>query len=764
MNFTISHAIDIAIQTFAALYAGTPAKVLVLVLALLLCFGGCRLMRWSSALYGVIAGVALGICATSLIPFGQSQVNSLMQSIFAMVIGGVVLGILAFRFRELGIFLVCGCVGVLVAYIPATFIQEFSSVGFWCALLGCGMLFGITGVLFLKPACLLATGFSGIPAGLALTGLLGVSSLGAGILLGCVLTIAGCLVQLYLLRRMEEKAELALQHTNPNLPVVAEEPKEELDDIDKISSRVAEHIGITGSYQTVNFPVSDEPETVDDRTMMMPETSKEPEAVETAAEPAAEGLNETAALPRTKEQLVQKPAEPEKALVVEEEQNADVPEETAQFAWAAEETVKESVVQPSEASAEAEPLQQTEKAVPEEEQEPVPKPKKSRGWFFFGKRKKQQEELLEMQLDPIEESDGPSEVVSHSLEEWAEQFAQPQDPTADNKNEAFVDEGSAMEAEISSQPDSPGAEQKKAQSDAEGTTMAEVLEQFAPVETEETDTAEDKPAVCDMKPSVASEPVRDTGEEQLSESLEQFMAAAEKRRIEASAEEPAEVAPLTETESLEQFMAAAEESRTESSAEEPADEVQLTETESLEQFMAAAEESQIEKPAEEPDAEEPVEAAQLADAEAQDASYMEQEGQNDTPQALPLAEESEQLFQITEEVVSEEQKPVETKRPFRWIMPVILVLAALAFALVGIQYVEILLALCFAGYALRHYRSVAFVCAVLCVRRVADLFTLIVRQESWTSVGLSAVSCLCFLVLTIAALRGDSRARHETEE
>ena len=763
MNFTISHAIDIAIQTFAALYAGTPAKVLVLVLALLLCFGGCRLMRWSSALYGVIAGVALGICATSLIPFGQSRVNSLMQSIFAMVIGGVVLGILAFRFRELGIFLVCGCVGVLVAYIPATFIQEFSSVGFWCALLGCGMLFGITGVLFLKPACLLATGFSGIPAGLALTGLLGVSSLGAGILLGCVLTIAGCLVQLYLLRRMEEKAELALQHTNPNLPVVAEEPKEELDDIDKISSRVAEHIGITGSYQTVNFPVSDELETVDDRTMMMPETSKEPEAVETAAEPAAEGLNETAALPRTREQLVQKPAEPEEALVVEEEQNADVPEETAQFAWAVEETVKESVAQPSEASAEAEPLQQTEKAVPEEEQEPVPKPKKSRGWFFFGKRKKQQEELLEMQLDPIEESDGPSEVVSHSLEEWAEQFAQPQDPTADNKNEAFVDEGSAMEAEISSQPDSPGAEQKKAQSDAEGTTMAEVLEQFAPVETEETDTAEDKPAVCDMKSSVASEPVRDTGE-QLSESLEQFMAAAEKRRIEASAEEPAEVAPLTETESLEQFMAAAEESRTESSAEEPADEVQLTETESLEQFMAAAEESQIEKPAEEPDAEEPVEAAQLADAEAQDASYMEQEGQNDTPQALPLAEESEQLFQITEEVVSEEQKPVETKRPFRWIMPVILVLAALAFALVGIQYVELLLALCFAGYVLGHYRSVAFVCAVLCVRRVADLFTLIVRQESWTSVGLSAVSCLCFLVLTIAALRGDSRARHETEE
>ena len=666
MNFTISHAIDIAIQTFAALYAGTPVKVLVLVLALLLCFGGCRLMRWSSALYGVIAGVALGICATSMIPFGQSQVNSLMQSIFAMVIGGVVLGILAFRFRELGIFLVCGCVGVLVAYIPATFIQEFSSVGFWCALLGCGLLFGITGVLFLKPACLRATGFSGIPAGLALTGLLGVSSLGAGILLGCVLTIAGCLMQLYLLRRMEEKAELALQHTDPNLPVVAEKPKEELDDIDKISSRVAEHIGITGSYQTVDFPVSDGPENVDDRTMMMPEMAEqpeagEPEAVETEAEPAAEGLNETAAFPRTEEQPIQKPAEPEEALVVEKEQNADVPKETAQFAWTAEETVNESVAQPAEASAEAAPLQQTEEAVPEEEQEPVPKPKKSRGWFFFGKRKKQQEELLEMQLDPIEESDGQSEVVSHSLEEWAEQFAQPQDQTDDNKNEAFAAMVSAMETEISSQADLSAAEQKKAQPDAEGTvTMAEVLEQFASVAAEETDkAAEDDAMVWDMEPSVAAEPVLDIG-------------------------------------------------------------------------------------------------AKLADAEAQDASHMEQEGQNDTPQALPLAEEPEPLFRSSQEGDWWGQKPAQKKPPFPWLIPVILVLAALAFALVGIQYVELLLALCFAGYVLGYYRSVAFACAVLCVRREADLFILIVHQESWTSVVLSAASCLCFLVLTIAALRRDS--------
>lgn len=62
MSFTINHAIDIALQTFASLYAGASVKVLVLVLALLLCFAGCRLMRWSSALYGVIAGVAVSTC------------------------------------------------------------------------------------------------------------------------------------------------------------------------------------------------------------------------------------------------------------------------------------------------------------------------------------------------------------------------------------------------------------------------------------------------------------------------------------------------------------------------------------------------------------------------------------------------------------------------------------------------------------------------------------------------------------------------------
>ncbi|MDD6610907.1 MAG: DUF4203 domain-containing protein [Clostridiales bacterium] len=609
MSFTINHAIDIALQTFASLYAGASVKVLVLVLALLLCFAGCRLMRWSSALYGVIAGVAVGTCVTSLIPFGQSQVNSLILSILAMVIGGIVLGALAFRFRYLGIFLICGFLGVMVAYIPATFVQEVSSMGFWCVLLGCGVLFGITGVLFLKPACLLATGLSGIPAGLTLTGLMGVS-MGVGILLGCVLTIAGCLVQLYLLRRMEDAAELALQHTDPNLPVVMEESGEEQDDIDKISSRVAEHIGITGSYQTVDFAVSDEPETVDDRTMMMPDIAEQPEeSSKPAEEPVAdETQKETGAMEQTaqfawtaEEAVNQAAAAPAEASAVDEQtQPPEVSGETAQFAWTKEEPVHETAEEPSADGQ----LQEHGEAVSAEQAvaEPALKPKKSRGWFFFGRKKKIQAEQQEEQLqDLTDQMEEPAEQLEEQLQDLIDQTEEPAEPMEDA-------EEAAQQLEASSdQPEAQSAEEPMAEEQADG------------FQTQET--------------------------------------------------KPEEILQELETEPV----------------------------------------------------------------------------------------EPEHLFQMTEEVLSEQ--PKQEKKQSRWVMPVVLVLAALAFALMGIQYVELLLALCFAGYVLRHYRSVAFVCAVLCIRRVADLFLLILHQESWMLVAPHAVSCICFLVLTIAALRADSRAR-----
>lgn len=488
MSVSIGHAIDIAIQTFAALYAGTSVKSLVLVLSLLLCFGGCRLMRWSSALYGVVGGVALGICVTGLIPVGPSLVNGLIQNVLAVVIGGIVVGILAFRFKELGIFLICACIGAVVAYVPATFIQQLSSIGFWFVIVVCAMLFGITGVLFLKPAYLLVTGLSGIPAGFALTGLLGVSSIGIGFLLGCGLTIAGCVVQWFLLRRMEERTELALQHTVANLPIVSEEE----DDIDRISSRIAEHIGMTDSYQTTDFLSSDEPETVDDRTMMIPEMEK-------TVMPQSDGMTAV-------------------------------------------------------------------------------------------KKSQEQKEVL-------------------------------------NKT-----------------PQQPAADENAA-------TMSEVLGRFASVTPEDASETEQQPPA-----------------------------------IEAGTE------------------------------------------------LDGADKS--------------------SEWSSQTADSVEE-----TPQEAA----SEQCVE-TMETASYKHKPIEIKQMSRWIIPTFLIAAALFFVQTGMAYIEILLTLCFVGYVLRHYRSVAFVCAVLCVRRAVDVFDLFVQQAHWISVALSAVSCLCFLILTIAALRTVFGTSYTTEK
>lgn len=671
MNFTIGHAIDIAIQTFSALYADTPAKLLVLVLTLLLCFAGCRLMRWSSALYGVITGVLLGVCATSIIPYEQSsQINSLMQSILAMVIGGVVLGILAFRFRELGIFLACGGVGVLIAYVPATFVQQLSQIGFWCVLLGCGLLFGMTGVLFLKPACLLTTGLFGIPAGLTLIGLMGGSSLGVGILLGSVLTVAGCLVQVYLLRRMETKEELALQQTNPNLPIVPQEP-EDLDDIDKISNRVAEHIGMAGSYHTADFTASDEPELVDDRTMLMSEMTGPLEESQTSAdteeaEEFDDRLEETASYAAVQEALEVEPEEtpavgqaPEGIGGSEETERTEASDkseesgeteafdkseesseteqsgesgETARFVWAVEETVKESAVLEQQISAEEEKLEEPEETAEEEvPAQPEPKLKKSRSWFFFGRKKKQPEE---QEIQPEEPG-----IQSEELEE-PEIRPELQEHQPEEKRREEPDDVIAAEED----------------------TIAEVLAQFAAA------PAEDSTDIGEQDLLIAAELVQTAGE------------------------------LLAET-------------------SEPMDEE--------------------------------------IKAEKQDS--------------LPMPEiesESEPVFRQTGEVLSEERLPeqVQKKQPFRWVVPVILVLAALAFAVIGIVYVEFLLTLFFAGYVLRYYRSAAFVCAVLCVRRVADVVILVLQQGSGTTIALDVVSGICFLVLTIAALRADAQASYETKK
>lgn len=303
MIFTMNSAFSIVKETVTFLYAGMPAQILLLILGVLLCFAGCKLTKWASALYGVLSGLMLGICVTNaLLHFDiVTQDKGMILNIVAMLVCGIVLGLLSFRFPRLGIFLVYGAIGGMIGYVPATFVAELSNKGFWGVLLVFGLVFAVAGATFMRAAYLIVTSASGIMAGLALARLLDIGFGFQALGMGCGLTFVGFLVQLFLLHRMDATADTAdameeiyveeeqaveeerpvedaeLENTSVvQLPIDAEEPETqsgelaEPDDIDTISDTVAAHIGMTSVLHTESFAVSDEPETAEDSTMVIP--------------------------------------------------------------------------------------------------------------------------------------------------------------------------------------------------------------------------------------------------------------------------------------------------------------------------------------------------------------------------------------------------------------------------------------------------------------------------------------------------------------
>lgn len=688
MNFTIDSAFGIAVQTFTSLYAGVPAKILVLVIALLLCFVGCRMTRWASALYGVIAGVALGTCATGLISFEGSQVHSLMLTVFAMLIGGIVLGAFAFRFHYFGLFIICSFLGVLVSYVPATFVREMSPAGFWGVLLVCGLLFGITGVLFVKPAYLIATSLSGIPAGFALTGLLGSQSVLISTILGCVLAVFGFVVQLYLFHRLETgeeqaAAEDALQDTDPHLPVISDEPKEEPDDIDKISDRVAEHIGMTGSFKTDSFLLSDAPETVEDSTMLIPkaEENTEEDLKELPDEQAAKfaWTEEEKIVPqelagKMDAVPVEQPDQTAEAEAVEDstmmmpktEETAE--EDTSKFAWVEEEQIvlEKPEKEPAEASVEEldktteaesadevklwEELEKQEESIPKSE-----KTKKSKSWFFFRRKEKKQ-------------ADQP---------EVAEQLAE------------TVEASAQLE-------------------------LADII--LTPKEEMEAESAADTPQEDEM------EAVQD-----LVLALEVAISEIEQQESQTSDKPVAELAEMPDQMEV---------------VSEPVPSAEAKLTEALEEVTAAAEQN-------------------AADAAAERENIL----QELATERIDMADNSMMTEEIpAESLASMEESTEKHSGGIGVMLSIVLVAAALIFAAVGIQFVEIMLALCFVGYVQKHYRSTAFACATLCVRRAVDIVLLVMQQAGWTPIVLNVVSCIIFLVLTFTALHAFFHKRYAVEK
>lgn len=294
MNVSINSAFEIALQTAASLYEGTLAKLLLLLVLGVLCFAGCWIVRWVSALYGAVIGVCLGICLTGVLGSLGVANGGLAWSSAAMLVLGIVLGIIAYRVIHLGVFLACGMLGALIGYVPGAFVEQVVDGGLMLVLLACFVLFGVTGVLFRVPAYLIATSLLGIPAGIVLAQLLSIASVPVQIGLGVVLTIAGFAAQTLIPHCMQERlrrAEEAMQDTDPHMQI-AEEP-EQPDTIDTISDTVAQHIGFSDSirppflFAEKQEQEVQEPEQAEDCTMAIPkpelsEKPDEPEEVDTS--------------------------------------------------------------------------------------------------------------------------------------------------------------------------------------------------------------------------------------------------------------------------------------------------------------------------------------------------------------------------------------------------------------------------------------------------------------------------------------------------
>lgn len=294
MNVSINGAFEIALQTAASLYEGTLAKLLLLLVLGVLCFAGCWIVRWVSALYGAVTGVCLGVCLTGVLGSLGVANGGLAWSSAAMLVLGIVLGIIAYRVTHLGVFLACGMLGALVGYVPGAFVGQVVDGGLMLVLLACFVLFGVTGALFRVPAYLIATSLLGIPAGIVLAQLLSIASVPMQIGLGVVLTITGFAAQTLIPHCMQERlrqAEEAMQDTDPHMQI-AEEP-EQPDTIDTISDTVAQHIGfsdsIRPSFLFAEKPEQEvqEPKQAEDCTMAIPkpelsEEPDEPEEVDTS--------------------------------------------------------------------------------------------------------------------------------------------------------------------------------------------------------------------------------------------------------------------------------------------------------------------------------------------------------------------------------------------------------------------------------------------------------------------------------------------------
>ena len=293
MNETINLAVEAVSSTASAWYAAVPFRIVMIIVALLLCFAGYKLMRGVSGLFGLCCGFAGGAVLTAMLPLPDMVWIELTVSVILMVILGVVFGALFYRFYRVGFFLLSAAFGAMIGYLPAMFVWNISMAAAYAVMIVFALIFGIAGAVIDRPAVIVLTSFFGFGAAFPLLALLQQNDVLLQLGAGAVLTIIGMLIQFLtnrgdskpfgtkkLMEQEEETEELENEEEPVQQPMMQEKLEPE-DEIDSISDVVAAHLGITEPPMSNPFGYTeraDEPEKVSDSTQLIDLSKHEGEA------------------------------------------------------------------------------------------------------------------------------------------------------------------------------------------------------------------------------------------------------------------------------------------------------------------------------------------------------------------------------------------------------------------------------------------------------------------------------------------------------
>ncbi len=132
---------------------GLAGTIITMVISLIFCFFGYKLLKFFVALTGFLIGCAIGTVIA-----GQMNVNASISLVIALVIGTAA-ALTAFFLYKAGVFILTAAVSGLLA---AGFLYErMNHVAVIAIAVIAGILIGVVSVYFVRPAVIVSSGLSG---------------------------------------------------------------------------------------------------------------------------------------------------------------------------------------------------------------------------------------------------------------------------------------------------------------------------------------------------------------------------------------------------------------------------------------------------------------------------------------------------------------------------------------------------------------------------------------------------------------------------